>query len=195
MTYPAPLTPQQINQVIQAATLAYFGLTPEPAAYALVRVGWQTQGEPAWAITDDVCIINCVEEDDPYNRTRDMSYIPVLDESEFNEVTTYTRVWGVRWTLYGPNSYDRARIIRSALYTQLAHDIIYQANLFAVMDFPAPVRAPELFAGQWWERVDFKCQFNEAVTEAPTVNAVESVEVITETASGIISDVTIKGEQ
>jgi hypothetical protein len=55
-----------------------------------------------------------------------------------------------------------------------------------------PMRAPELFQNQWWEKTVFLCRMNEQVTDTLTKNTVQSVEVITSIKTGIISDVTVE---
>ena len=201
-SYPVPLVPKQVEPALQIGTMMALGiialsngnLQPLPTSeqYSLVRIGWQQRGQPAFLITDDVTFIRVIEEDDLYNRQRDFKYFPdQSDPTSVVELTTYTRVWGVFWTVYGPSSFDNARKIRSSLYTQAFHDFYAGLNLYMVMDVAAPRRVPELRGGQWWERVDFYARFNEQVTEAPTVGVVQSTEVIIENAEGIQKDITI----
>lgn len=174
---PPPLTPKQVDGVMQSVTLALLGLPDN--AYGKVRVGWQQQGQPTGTIDEDVAYVRCSEDDDEINRTRDVEYQDV-SPTTVAELSTYHRVWRVMWTLYGPNSFDNARKLRSGLYTQVTHDIFAVRNvaLYTVMDLEAPRRVPEFVSGQWWERVDFECQFNELTTERVDVNAVASTEVL-----------------
>jgi hypothetical protein len=193
--YPAPLTPNQLNLVLQQATISALGLTlqspanPADPAYAAVRVGWQQQGQPSFEIDEDVVFIRCAEEDDQYNRVRDVS----IDADE-RQLMQYTRVWRVWWTLYGPNSFDRARILRSALFSQAMHDVFSSAQLYFVTNPTAPTRAPEEKDGQWWERVDFSARFNEFVTETPPVTYAESVVVTLENSGGVIAAIPVPPE-
>jgi hypothetical protein len=194
-----PLTPNLIEPLMQLITMVGVGLDPTVAASAkAVRIGWQTTGQPASDITEDVIYIRCTEEDDLYNRIRDEEIADVLPEpsTQLQITTTYTRVWRTFWTLYGPGSFDKARQIKSALFKQKIHDMLLGAYgtfqllpnpgayanlaLYLVTEIMAPTRVPENFGGQWWERVDFACQFNEGVTEVDTVNAVVSTEVFIE---------------
>jgi hypothetical protein len=193
MSAQPPLVPQQINMILQAVTLSMLGLAEN--AYSSVRVAWQSTGQPAWKIDEDVCILRCVEEDSDYNRMRDREY---TSGNPSTSVDLYTRVWRVFWVLYGPNSYDHARMIRSALYSDAVHQTLAGSQLYPVMDISAPLRVPELFEGQWWERVDFSALFNEFVTEeAVDVGTGTSIEVIvnnaaSETAGVPLIDETIK---
>lgn len=94
------------------------------------------------------------------------------------KITNYTRVWEVYFTVYGPNSFDNARKIRSRLFDQDIHDQFAQSQLYWVTDPPAPRRVPEFKDEQWWERVDFTARFNEFVTETYTAPVVQSAEII-----------------
>lgn len=175
--FPTPLTPKGISQVIQTATIAMLGIASTDATrYSQVRIGWQTSSQPAWTITDDVTIVSAIEVDDQENRIRDFVY-QEKGETQATEVTLYTRVWRVMWSIHGPNSFDNARKIRSALFTQVGHDLFSGSLLYLVTDVSAPVRAPELFAAQWWERVDLFAHFNEQVVEAPVLGTAASVDI------------------
>jgi hypothetical protein len=194
-SYPTPLTPNQVNLVFQSATIAALGITlqspaiPNDPAYAAVRVGWQQQGQPAFGIDEDVVFIRCAEEDDQYNRVRDVSI-----NSQQQQLMQYTRVWRVWWEFHGPNSVDRARILRSALFSQATHDALSAAQLYFVTNPTAPQRLFENKDAQWWERVDFSARFNEFVTETPPVTYADSVVVTLENSGGIIATIPVPSE-
>lgn len=156
-----------------------------------IRFDWVTGGQPAFPITEDVCFIRCVEEDDEYNRIREVRRV-FNDPKTLTQSTSYTRVWRVHWTLYGPNSFDRARQLRSALFQQNPKALLAESNLYLIPDQESPRRVPEVFASQWWERVDFSARFNELVIEVTTVPTVGEVEVLTNTQVGQVADVTIR---
>lgn len=205
-----PLTPDILQALMQIVTMMSLGLNPtDPSAAAVIRVGWQQEGQPAHTINEDVCYVRCVEEDDDYNRIRDEEFTDAPPTQVLGTII-YARVWRTFWNFYGPNSFDRARILKSFLFSQTGHDAILGAfntygalpsgmggygggtiNLYLVTDVSAPKRVPELFDGQWWERVDFDCQFNEQVTETELVNAVASSEVIVENENGVVADIQV----
>lgn len=268
-TYPTPLTPNDVQILFQTQTLAALGLSS--TSYDKVRVAWQTQGQPAWDVTQDVTILRAVEDDDQYNRVRDVDTLenltadgaidgaliavggtgydvddtflvtggtamgvvddvggsgavtafhfvstgsgyttgtkattggtgsgltisvtlvgPNVDPTTVVQLTTYTRIWRLFWTIYGPTSFTNARLLRSYLFTQDMHDALAAKNLYFVTDPSAPQRVPEEYEKQWWERVDFSAQFNEAVTETQVINSVASVEVIVENSNGVVADI------
>jgi hypothetical protein len=49
------LSQNDLNKILQALTLQIFAIDPttDPLAYSKVRVAWQ--GQPGWALSDDVC--------------------------------------------------------------------------------------------------------------------------------------------
>ncbi len=97
-------------------------------------------------------------------------------------------------TLIGPNSFDRARILKSSFFTQVLHDTFaaLNLNLYLVPNIESPRRITELFSNQWWERTDFMTQFNEGVSEVQILEIAESVEVqVYESSAGKIADFTV----
>ena len=186
---PTPLTPVALNILFQAMTIKALGL-PD-SSFNLVRVDWQTEGQPFQKIDEDICYLRSVEEDDDYNRVRDEEAV-TLDSDSVQVITSYTRVWAAYWTFYGPNSNDRARVIRSMLFKAESHDTLAEQNLYLVTDPSAPVRAPELFQERWWERVDFSARFDEAVQEVETVGAIKSAEILVQDLNGPVADLTVE---
>ncbi|HEY3987943.1 MAG TPA: hypothetical protein VGM02_01510 [Acidobacteriaceae bacterium] len=140
-----------------------------------VRPSWPTAGAPAFDITDDVCFLKATLSNDRVNRSRDTAH---TGSGETLTVTvTYLRVWDIGLALYGPNSFDRARLIKSALLMGWTQRSLATNNLALVLDMDDPRRLPELFASQWWERSDFSFRLNELVTETTTVPSIASVEI------------------
>ena len=187
----APLVPKQIEPLFQKLTLAVGGLqltqTQPNNPLSSVRLGWQTQGQPASQVQEDIIYVRAIEDDDLYNRQRDINtLVNPQDDATLLQVTTYVRVWKVFWTVLGPNSFDNARLIHSALMTDLTTKyLLAKANLYLVTDVVAPLRVPDQWpGGEWGERVDFSARFNEQVTEVPVeVNKVASVEIIIDDAT------------
>jgi hypothetical protein len=186
-----PLTPSSLGVILQPLVCQMLGIdvSTDPLAYSKVRLGWQTLGQPGWGVSDDVCTIQATEEDDKYNRIRDLEYTAASSTS-FTKTFIYTRVWRVAFSFYGPTGFDNARTLKSALLsTDAIRYALAASALYVVSDMPATVRAPELFQGQWWERSDFSVRMNEQVTETQTVSAIASVEVLTYTVAGLEADV------
>ena len=173
------LTSIAMSEIMQQLTAQMEGINPitQASAYEKVRLDWQTQGQPAYAITEDIAFLQCFEEDDQYNRIRDVQ-ISTASNSTITLTTTYQRVWRIKWTFYGPNSFDRARLIRTALFADVFHDALGQSDLYLVTDIAAPTRMPELINEQWWERSDFSIQLNEGVAETLTAPSMASVEFL-----------------
>ena len=173
------LTVDQINVLLQSLTCGMLGLplpTPsKPSGYSDVRVDWPTQGQPFVATpAQDGCFLACVQQETPYNKVRNKT---LSGAGPVTETWTYTRGWRTSWTLYGPNSYDRARQIWSALFMDYFNDQLNLANLFPVSDPAEPTRTPENFNAQWWERTDFSIEMYENVTETIDDSKVTSLEI------------------
>lgn len=182
------LTIAQINAIIQPLTLGMLGLAVSSTSSA-VRIQWPTAGAPFQDITDDVCYLACVPTDDPYDRIRDRANLSAADPN-LEEQWNYTRAWQIKWCFYGPNSTDRARALRSALYQDYFTEALSTSQLFPVTDFAECIRAPELIDGQWFERVDFQVEFYEFVTETILRQTVLSVETTINDAHGVVADFT-----
>jgi hypothetical protein len=207
-TYPVPLVPNNVQSAMQLATISMLGLpTPTSAkdpAYSAVRVGWQQLGQPSQFINNDVVYVRCVTVDVPaVNRVRNRVLLPNPADTRTPPqtlilLTSYTRVWQTFWEFYGPNGFDHARAIHSALFTQSIHDTFaaLNLNLYWVPDSSCPRRVPYYEDEQWWERMDFEAQFNEFVQEPLIVPIMASVEVKTyESTAGEIADYTVELQQ
>jgi hypothetical protein len=189
------LTLPQMNGIIQPLTVAALGLLPEENTDQ-VRMEYPSEGQPfVGCPSDDVCFVRCMTEEEPYNKIRDKN-ISQNDDPDQTLTTTwnYTRVWRVTWCFYGPNSTDRARAMKSALFQDYFSDTLSDSNLFVVPDFPEPTRVPETFDGQWWERVDFEASLYEFVTETLIDQSVLGVDVTIQNVAGIIVDITVGQE-
>lgn len=164
------------------------------AANTSVRISWQQKGAPAFAITDTTIFLQCVPEAGNYN-VRDETWQNVSsDNSILIKNRVYTRQWRVRFVAYGPGAFDSVRLIRSMLLEDFPHDTLALTNLYLVPDTDSPVRNPELFEGQWWERVDYSAVFLEQVNESITITRVASVQVIGTTSNPVENfSITVQG--
>lgn len=153
------------------------GLDPTlPANAKKVRIAWPTDGAPGWKITEDVAFIRIGDADAPINIPRDTTSTPTSDVAT-TLASTYTRVLTVHWSIYGPNSYDNAFLIRNNLYNQDIHDQLAQKNIYIVTEIDAPVRSPELFSSQWWEHTNMQATFNEFIKVENSANLITSASI------------------
>ncbi|MBS5330576.1 MULTISPECIES: phage neck terminator protein [Bacillota] len=144
-----------------------------------VRIAWPTGGAPGWKINDDICFLRITPVDDKLARELNICYDPVKnDEPYAKKQVGYTRVHKINWTLYGPNSYDNADVIRHMIFDFDYMKKFKEKNLFLITDVPMPTRLPEYYNGQWWERTDFSATFNEGVTRESQVPYIKSAEII-----------------
>lgn len=142
-----------------------------------VRIAWPTDGAPGWKINDDVVFLRITPEDDKMTRHLNIIYNPDEDDRAYlKRKTGYTRVHKIDWTLYGPNSYDDADLIRYLIFDFDYMKQFKKKNLFLITDVPMPTRLPEFYNGQWWERTDFSATFNEGVVRESKVPYITSTD-------------------
>lgn len=144
-----------------------------------VRIAWSTNGAPAWKINEDIVFIRITPQDDTLTREQNIIYSEnENDKAYLKKQTGYTRVHKINWTAYGPNSYDNADLIRFRIFDSEYAKKFKKKNLFLITDVPMPVRLPEWYSGQWWERTDFSATFNEAVIRENVEPFITSAEII-----------------
>ncbi len=181
------LTDGVASQVLQAMTAQALGITGTPNQQQKVRVAWQVQGQPFENVNTDICYVFMVERGGLYDQQR--NEIPgTQTTTQIQLIQTYTRIWECRWHFYGPNSFDNARLVRSAIFTDYFRWQLQPFGLFAVAPFDVPLRVPEVINGQWFNRSDMRGLFYEQVTETRSVNIVASAEIVVNDASGTVAD-------
>lgn len=190
-------TPDTIAALFQPLIAQILGFDPganPTTAYSAVRTAWPASGQPAWAITDDVCCIQATAEDEPYSQVRDEFYVNGSSGTVSRQMA-FTQVWLIHLSLYGPNGYDHARLISSAMSLDWVHDSLAGSSIYAIPEWQRPAYAPELFQGQWWKRTDLQLKFNEQVTESIAVDSAAGVDVTLLTDTGQTSEFTISAQK
>ncbi|WP_163855817.1 phage neck terminator protein [Paenibacillus elgii] len=167
----------QLGDFFQDITIRLIGLDPRAkASQNRVRIGWPAKGAPAWKRDADVGFLLIDYSDDQYTRQMDVTY----NESNMdnaNRTVSYTRVLRVNWIFYGPNSFGDADMVRAGLFLPQTTMDLAAVNMALITDVAMPIRTPELFAGQWWDRSSFQARFNEKVTRQSEVPYLESANV------------------
>lgn len=182
----------EIFDLLQPVTCDMLGLaTLDPARDYAVRRAWQKAGAPAWKITEDVISIRSTLTSNWYDKLRDVVTTKNSDISVISDIE-YTRVWSIRFTGYGPGIFDKIRLIRSALLLDWTHDTLAVSNLYLMTNMDTPVRNPELFEGQWWDRTDLAIELYEQVNETLIAPSIASVEVLLETKEGLQKDFVVE---
>jgi hypothetical protein len=165
----------------------------DPTYNTRVRTSWQQKGSPAFGIGNDVLFLQCVLDTNPYN-IRDEEWAPnPFDKFTMLKNRQYTRRWRVAFVAYGPNAFDSLRLISSMLLEDFPHDILAGYKVFIIPDLQQPVRNPELFESQWWERIDFAASFEEEVSESITKGNVNQIPIIGSTSDKQEFGIVIKG--
>src|SRR5689334_17392630 len=109
-------SPDTLLAALQPLVTAALGILPsDAAADTAVRLEWPQEGQPSWGIDEDICFLRATEEDDEYSKIRDVLRA-TNDIASIRQTITYSRTWRIHFTLYGPNCFDRARLITDALF-------------------------------------------------------------------------------
>jgi len=165
------LTLKEIEDFFVQVTCKMLNIDPTtPDGKGKVRKTWSTNGAPSWKIDEDIVFLRVTPVDDKMARQLNVIYsTDPTDNVNLKKKTGYTRVHKIDWTLYGPNSYDNADLIRYSIFDFDYMSLFKEKNLFLITDIPLPTRLPELSNNQWWERTDFSATFNEsAIRESKT---------------------------
>ena len=93
------------------------------------------------------------------------------------EIVCYTRVHVCYLIFYGPHAFDHADSVRIGLFRGAVRAALKDKNLYPVPGVGAPVRAPELFNSEWWERADLTVTLYEYVRREYDEAHYETVEV------------------
>ena len=182
------LTIPQANVLLQILTCGMIGVNPPD--FSKVRIDWPTQGQPFANVAADICYLACLPEEGEYNKVRDLQ----TDDGPTGKVTetwTFTKIWRMSWTFYGPQSTANASAVRDALFQDYFNDQLSISNLFPVSNPSEVTRVPEQFNAQWWERADYHITMYESVTQTIQSNVVLSVENKINTADGLVADFTV----
>jgi hypothetical protein len=174
------LTLAQIEDFFQVLTCAALGiplwdntdpLNPVPINQDKVRIAWPADGQPGWPISADIAFIRVTNVDDEFTRLRN------VQQSASNRSVTYYTNHLVSWVFYGPNSYDHAETLRNSLYSPGMVSLMTAQNLAMIPEFESIMRAPELFNGQWFPRVDWQAKFQERIIRNDTVPTLISADI------------------
>lgn len=188
----AVLTLAQLKALFQGITVELTGLNPNSG----VRNTYPTQGQPAWKIDQNIVFIGIKPVDNQYDLLRDISYAPqpivTGQQAASDQSTVYTRVMQVDWVVYGPDSFDLADTIRYGILTSETLATLQAVEVAPLTEIPAPVRAPELFDGQWWERSDVRAYFNVLTTRTATVPYLEAANIEVYTEKGLYGIIEIE---
>lgn len=140
-----------------------------------VRIGWQTEGAPAFGVNDNVVFITAVPVDNQINRQHDI----LLENSSSDLLQTkgFTRVMAINVIAYGSDCVSNLLTIKMAMFDDDYRYELAAEKIYLVTDVEEARRTPENFQGQWWERADMQLKFNELIIIEKQINSVDSVEV------------------
>ena len=166
----------QIENLVQDVTTQMLGynIIDNPDK---VRVAWPTGGAPAWKIQDDVVFVKVTPIPDNYTRQRHVSYSE-YNSTLVNKTVKQTRVYSIKWICYGPNSCENIEKINSGVWLQQFRELMAQKNMYLVTEVDMPVRFPELYNGQWWDRYDLEAKYYEGTERNVSVGKFDSINIV-----------------
>ena len=145
--------------------------TPPP-----VRQTWQTYGEPDFKVTDNVIFLQLMYESGN-DVARPLHSFAEDYGDDIKETKTQTRVLRLRLIAYGENGTENIYKIRTAIYGGIKK--LRQNGIYPIPSDDEPRYAPELFAGQWWERTEFDFLLNQYAEYTNKVGTIEQVPITT----------------
>ena len=174
-------TANEIEDIFRLVVLKILSLDPDAAENrSRVRFPWGsdlaggTSSAPGWPKDRDVCMVYALPQDNFYNRQRDV-HCEDHGGRDLVSVDEHTDVHFINFANYGPAAYECARDIRDGLFSDEIRDFLAQNNFALAADVPAIRRVPELFNGEWRNRVDISAVFNEYVRRERVVKTIEKV--------------------
>ena len=129
-----------------------------------VRLAYQEDSQPFHEYDRNICHYYIQATDDPVNRQIDTRYHPV-DETKTQQVSSYNRVITLDITLYGPDAYDRAVLLRMDLLEPTLNWDLAAKGLYVIPDIAEPQQMWEPYNNKWWPRVDMQVRYNNLVTD------------------------------
>lgn len=127
---------------------------------------------------EDICYYTVLPADNAINRQMDTRY-EALGENAAKQIHSYTRVFLLQLTFYGPNAYDNACKVRMELISGGRDNLLAKRGLHIVPDIAEPNLTWELYQNRWLMRSDLAAQFNNRVTDEGrnTVGYIQAVPI------------------
>ncbi len=167
------LTREEIGELFYDLTVAMLWSSPLPD----VRLSWPTGGAPAFRVSNNVIFLKAFDVPGSLTSQRESVYLQEGSPEASNMAVSYTRQLEVSWIFYGSSSWSDATSVRNKIFYQEHHDTLARKNIFLIPNFNPPRRVPELWQGQWYERMDLTMNFNELVVINEPVPSLETVEI------------------
>jgi hypothetical protein len=178
----------ELENLFQSVSVDITGLLPKD-----VRIGWQSEGQPAFNLEQNVIGLMVTIEPDPWNIQRDIIY-EYINDLAISEDVTYYRVLNVQFQIFGPNAFDLADQLRSGLLSNSALMAFQALNVAPLTDIPTPIRVPYLFNGRWWDRADVTAIFNNRVTRSTEVEPLSGASIQVINRNGVQAEIILNEE-
>lgn len=165
-------TQKHLDDFFQSTITQILGYNPQETQDR-VRISWPTKGSPAWRIDENVAFIQVTPTPNPTIQQQDTNLV-VVDSQSLTSQKTYLREISVDIVCYGSGAWNDAETIWNGFLSETILQTL-EKNYLGFIDREGPVRVPELFNGQWWDRADLTLRFYEGVKKETTIKAFGSV--------------------
>ena len=172
------LTLKELQTIYWRQLMTLLGHNPEDDKQQdLVRLSYQDNSQPFHDYRRNICYYYVQAADDPINRQIDTIYSPI-DDTKTQQVNSYNRVILLDITLYGPDAYDQAVLLRMDLLEPTLNWDLAAKGLYVIPDIAEPEPMWEPYNNRWWSRVDMQVRYNNLVTdERHTVHYLSSADI------------------
>jgi hypothetical protein len=137
-----------------------------------VRFAYATDGQPEFSHSDNVIFVWAEESADEYGRQVETTWTAGA------ALRRRTVVWTVHITAYGPEASENINKIKTGLLSEGAKRLLAADGLFYIPRLEAPQRIPENADGVWWERWDWRAEFNSLRSDSEQVDYFETADII-----------------
>lgn len=174
------LTQREFEDLMMTVARLLLGVGPADETSVRIPYGASSKTGSAAAHSPEksVCYVHVEPTDDGYGTKHHIRYQNGATESDgMTEVDEYTEEYAVIFSCYGPDSYDRARLIRDGLFTQEAKRILSEMRVYVKTNLSPLAQTHDLMNTQWVKRCDLTATFY-AYVRIEREGAVEPIEQV-----------------
>ena len=150
-------------------------------ASSSVLVAYTRLGKPSFDNGTDMVYIRLMQESDDRMKYKNRTSVYSTETQKFTFSQQSSRTLDLGITFYGPNCMKYAQKANEFFYFANTKLLLAQSNLFLVAERTVgPIRIPEQFNGQWWERADLNLLLYNTVLVENIVEKFNSYTIETE---------------
>jgi hypothetical protein len=174
------LTQREVEDMMMDVARLLLGIDDTDNASVRIPYGASSETGSAAAHSPEksVCYVHVEPTDDGYGVQHHKSYQNGATESDgMTEVDEYTEEYAVIFSCYGPDSYDRARLIRDGLFSLEVKRMLGARRVYFKPSTPPLAQTHDVINTQWVKRCDLTATFY-AYVRIERENAVQNIEQV-----------------